>query len=148
MANFESPQKPTPTHVDERDHRRVIAQYAATCLHRSGSEPFVALRAAGHTPDALAADVNDWDLGAYSLVRVSASGASRNITGIEAAKRDGLFLFLVNVGANNVVVQNQNAGSIAVNRIITSTGADVTLATDQHIILWYDGTTQRWRALG
>ncbi len=148
MAIFESPQKPTPTHVDERDHRRVIATYAATCLHRSGAEPFVALRATAFTPTALSADVNDWDLGAYSLVRASATGASRNVTGIDATQRDNIILFLVNVGVQNVVVQNQNVGSVATNRIITGTGADVTLATDQHIILWYDTTTQRWRALG
>ncbi len=72
------------------------------------------------------------------------SDAARNITGI-AGGLQGRVLKLVNVGAQNIVIQNQNASSTDVNRVITGTGADITLAADDTMDLWYDSTTQRWR---
>lgn len=44
-----------------------------------------------------------------------------------------------------VVFANQNAGSLAANRIVTGTGADVTLQLGSSAWLVYDGVDLRWR---
>ena len=103
------------------------------------------------TPAQITADQNDY-VGAEgtatsrSTVWRISSDAARNITGI-GNPLQGRVLTLINVGAQNIVIQNQNALSTAANRVITGTGADVTLAADDTMDLWYDSTTARWRAL-
>lgn len=76
--------------------------------------------------------------------RVTPSNAGLSITGIVAAS-DGKRLRLTNIGPNSITLANQSSSSTAANRIITSTGADLTLAVDQTIDLIYDTTTARWR---
>lgn len=44
-----------------------------------------------------------------------------------------------------IVIANQNAGSLAANRIVTGTGADVTLQMGSSAWLVYDGVDLRWR---
>lgn len=103
------------------------------------------------TPAQLVADANNYDPESTASNRAStwrlSSDASRNITGIAAGILNGRFLYIVNVGANPIVLQNQNAGSADANKIITGTGADVTLAADGVAVLQYDSTTARWRIL-
>lgn len=95
------------------------------------------------TPATLTGDVNDYDLGNGKTFRLS-SDALRNITGL-AGGVGGREILLFNVGANTIVLQNQNIGSAAANRIITGTGLDVLLLSDDSAKLSYDGVTQRWR---
>ena len=71
--------------------------------------------------------------------------ASRDLTGIVAGI-DGQRLEITNVGSNNLVIKHQSASSTAANRIICNTGADITLAANEELLLKYDATTQRWRA--
>lgn len=97
------------------------------------------------TPAQIIADQNDYNPGTAGFFRLS-SDASRNITGILAGAT-GARMTVINVGANNIVLQNQNAGSALANRIITGTGADITLAPDDIAELWYDLATARWRVL-
>lgn len=100
---------------------------------------------AATSPAQITADQNDYNLGTGTFFRL-VSNASRNITGL-ANGADGRMVYLVNVGANNIVLQNQNAGSTDANKIITGTGADVTLAADNAATLIYDAASQRWRVL-
>lgn len=76
------------------------------------------------------------------------SDASRAIHGINntgASQRD---LRIINVGAQDIVLSNQSGTEgTASRRIITGTGADITLAADDTAILHYDRTTARWRVL-
>lgn len=72
------------------------------------------------------------------------SDASRDITGI-AHKYDGQVLFLVNVGSNNIVLKDESASSTAANRFALN--GDITLAPDNSAMLWYDGTSNRWRCM-
>lgn len=102
-------------------------------------------RYAATSPAQITADQNDYNFGTGTFFRLS-SDASRNVTGL-ANGADGRMVYFVNVGANNIVLQNQNASSSAANRVITGTGADVTLAADNAATLIYDATTQRWRML-
>ena len=102
------------------------------------------------TPAQLTADVNDYQghgtgNSQRAVVRAS-SDASRNITGFDASiSRDGDTIWITNVGSNDIVLQHQNAGSAAANRIISPTGADLTLNADESALLWYDPTDTRWR---
>lgn len=95
------------------------------------------------SPTQLAADQNDYNPSPELNWRLS-SNAQRTITGI-ANGVSGREQRIFNVGAQNIVLANQNAGSAVGNRIITGTGADVTLAADASATLIYDGTTLRWR---
>lgn len=91
----------------------------------------------------ITANQNDYALGSASLFRLS-SDASRTITGFEGGT-DGKGIVLANVGSNNIVIANQSASSGAINRVITGTSGDITLSADDVAILFYDGTTERWR---
>ena len=97
------------------------------------------------TPAQITISQNDYAPGTGGIWRLSSSG-SVNITGISAVN-DGSQLTIVNVGSNNIVLQAQNAGSTAANRIITAAGADVTLVANGTAMLLYDSTTARWRII-
>lgn len=77
------------------------------------------------------------------LLRLS-SDASRNITGLGAF--GACLVYLVNVGAQDIVLTNLDAASTAVNQF--SMGANVTINPNESIIVWYDNTSTKWRALG
>lgn len=98
------------------------------------------------SPAQITADQNDYALAAPTKYFRLDTDASRTITGFGngAAGRE---VVIVNVGANNLVIANENAGSAAANRIITGTAGDITLSADDTATLFYDGTTQRWRVI-
>lgn len=63
--------------------------------------------------------------------------------------KPGKPLILYSLGAGSVVLNNQDANSTAANRLITGTGAAVTLtAGSGWAVLVYDSSTARWRVLG
>ena len=99
------------------------------------------------TPPELSADVNDWAaFGAASLVRMHAS-APITITGLAggwAARR----LRLQNTGGKEITLAHEHASSLAVNRMTSNTGADVTIAPDSFSELVYDATSRRWHLAG
>lgn len=95
------------------------------------------------SPAQITADQNDYNVGNSSFIRLS-SDASRTITGIDQGS-NGKHLILVNTGAFNIVLANQSVASLAANRFITGTGADITLAPDERVAATYDATTGRWR---
>lgn len=104
------------------------------------------------TPPQILANQNDYNPGfvlvgleqpSYEL-RLS-SDAARDITGIVAPSYDGQIVYFVNVGAQDIVLQNQDSNSQAANRFLSSSGGDVTLAADGWAMAIYDQTTQRWR---
>lgn len=97
------------------------------------------------TPPQITADQNNYNPGTAPVWRLS-SDAARNITGIAAPSPEmPRWLFLVNVGAFNIVLKNQDVASQAANRIITGTGADLTIGPDARATLWYDPDSDRWR---
>lgn len=73
------------------------------------------------------------------------------ITGLVAPAspaKPGKPLRIVAIGAGSVTLTNQDTGSTAANRIVTSTGAALSLAAGTgSAILVYDATTGRWRVL-
>jgi len=103
------------------------------------------------TPSAITADQNDYsptDGFVSSIWRLS-SDASRTITGIAAGSATtgapGQELTLINVGSNNIVLAHQDTNSSASNRVISPSGANVTLLPNASASLMYDDTTARWR---
>src|SRR3990167_475365 len=98
------------------------------------------------TPAQITANSNDYNIQSKDCLRL-ATDASRNITGFNGGF-DGKFLYIFNVGSFNIVLANQSASSVAANRIVTHTGANLTVGASESIMLWYDQTTLRWRTYG
>jgi len=81
----------------------------------------------------------------FKLVRLTNAG----LTSVEAIgfTYNQQKLILVNATGNPFDIKNNSAGT-PTNGIITGTGADLTLETDQTLILIYDSTSARWRIIG
>lgn len=88
-------------------------------------------------------DYNPTDLTRATALRLS-SDASRDITGLQGV-RDGRVLILHNVGSNPIVLKDESLSSTDAYRFALS--ADVTLNADQSMLLQYDTTSARWRAV-
>ena len=99
------------------------------------------------TPATITGDQNNYSptgLASAQVLRL-ASDASRTITGINGGL-PGRVLFIINIGANDIILSNENASSTAELRF--AIGADVTLGASESCILWYDNTSTRWRMIG
>lgn len=75
------------------------------------------------------------------------TGSAPVLTGIDSAKVDGFVLTLISATGTSLTINDQDAGSIAANRIITGTGAAVVITTDGSAQLMYDGDSLRWRVI-
>ena len=100
------------------------------------------------SPDPLGSDVNDWNPTGFStatIVRVDAVDDGYSITGFDASatvtKKE-----IINVSAYDLVISNQDTGSVATNRIISQTGGLV-LASNDSMTIVYDPVTERWRVI-
>ncbi|MGI9491224.1 MAG: hypothetical protein ACR2QF_02235, partial [Geminicoccaceae bacterium] len=104
------------------------------------------------SPSTLTADVNDYAPATGTAMRQVWRVASddlgvRTITGI-AAQQSVDTQWITNIGTvDNIILAHQNAGSAAGNRIISPTGANLTLGPDESALLWHDDVTDRWRIL-
>jgi hypothetical protein len=99
------------------------------------------------TPAALSAgDNNNVSTGMYKVLRLAGdSGGTSVISGFADNHYDGRTFRVINVSAYNFDIQHQDASSGAVNRVISPTGASVTLQPDDVVELMRDETTDRWR---
>lgn len=97
------------------------------------------------TEDVFTANQNNFNIKDAGVIRVS-SDTSRDMTGFARVK-PGRRLLVINVGSNAIVLKNQDSASAAANRIITGTGGDITLSSDDTALLWYDSETSRWRII-
>ena len=96
------------------------------------------------SPAQITSDTNNYNPGTARFYRLN-TDASRNITGLGISQIDGQECEIWNVGANNIVLKNEDANSTAANRFICTGAADITLAADEIVLLRYDATTARWR---
>lgn len=99
-----------------------------------------------HIPAQFTADQNNYLLPDDGIVFRFSSDAARALTGIAAPLVPRLIICL-NTGSFNLTLSNNSASSIAGNRIITATGADIVLQPNQSTALWYDIATARWRTI-
>lgn len=109
----------------------------------TGTKTFDAsLALTADSPSQITADQDNYTLGARVVQRLS-TDASRTLTGILASAN--ALKILYNIGSNDLVVKHEGTGSSAANRVLTQTGADVTLTADQAMLIWYDSVSSRWR---
>ena len=97
------------------------------------------------TQSQITANQNNYEIGNYTVIRLS-TDASRDITGIKGGLR-GRILIIINVGAEDLVLKDEDANSDAKNRIATNSGADITLGSECGAFLLYDITSLRWRLI-
>lgn len=100
------------------------------------------------SPSSITSDQNNYapESSDYATFWRLTSDAARTITGI-GDPSDGRMIFIANIGSFNIILANQSGSSDAANRIITGTGASVTVEPDKMVPLIYDGTTLRWRVM-
>lgn len=99
------------------------------------------------SPSQITANQNDYSptgLSTASVLRLT-TDASRNITGL-AGGADGRVIFMHNVGSFNFVLMDGDTGSSSANRF--NLEADITVRPDAVVMLQYDSTSSRWRAVG
>ncbi len=98
------------------------------------------------SPASIGADQNNYAPTGHataSVMRLTASGGYQ-ITGL-AGGVDGRIVTLVNIGASSITLRDENASSTAANRFALA--GNITLAQDQSVVLLYDATASRWRAM-
>lgn len=88
---------------------------------------------------------NDLDIGINNFIKVAGPSAAFSVTGFQNGF-DGRVLYLYNSVSQTMTVENEDSGSTAANRILTLTGADVTLRTTlpSFATLIYDAASSRW----
>ncbi len=85
------------------------------------------------SPAQFTANQNDLAVGNVTVVRAS-SDASRNVSGI-AGGAAGRFLIFINVGAQPIVLTNDDAASTAANRFLLASGTSTTIQAGGACIL-------------
>jgi len=101
------------------------------------------------SPSVIGANTNDYSptgLSGASFLRLSASTPGFNVTGL-AGGAAGRVLTLHNVGSFTITLTSADAASGASNRFAFTGDASVQLKPNSAIVLQYDGTSSRWRAL-
>lgn len=101
------------------------------------------------SPAQITADQNDYEPAGFlqaGFVRIS-SDAARNITGFG---RDGLWhvKVLLNFGAFTITLVHESGASTANKRLSLRNAVNFALPPNGAAILVYDGSSDRWRALG
>ncbi len=102
------------------------------------------------SPAALAASQNDYSIAAsVALARLTPAALGSTITGITAGTA-GDFLYLINISVtagDTITLTNEDAASSAANRFILASGTSSVIQPGGAIIIWYDGTSSRWRQI-
>ncbi len=99
------------------------------------------------SPAALSANVDNYNpagLATAAHIRQDAS-THVQISGL-AGGADGRVIILHNISSSNIVLEHEGSNSSAANRF--ALGASIALLSGQSIMLTYDATAQRWRAVG
>jgi len=112
----------------------------------SGVTTDVSLSVHATSPAAMAVTENNYAGATGSFARLTANALNTTITGF-AGGIDGRVLVVTNIGNPVVIINHQDGGSLAANRIITKGGASFVIPTDGIVSFIYDATTQRWRQI-
>ncbi len=143
--------KPPAFFDDVVEHLRQIVDYLTAAGDRAnatapkdGSE-LVEMVTFDHLEYSMTANTDNADMDGYSVVRLDSDGAY-DLTGIVAG--EGRRLVLINV-SSSIITLKDNVTSTAANRFRFSSGggADVSLAAESSVELWYDSVTERWRRI-
>lgn len=120
------------------------AGYRITAVYTAAVETGRALLTGEHVDAAIGgATQNDYAIWASSnYARLGSATTNVVFTGFVAIA--GMVGIVHNAGSFNLTFNHQDAGSTAANRIITSTGAAVTITPRQSALFRYDATDARW----
>lgn len=104
----------------------------------------------GHAlqPPIITATVNDYNPTGKddTILMLLTSSGNYNITGIVApSPKSTQLLCIFNIGTNNLTLNNNDAASLADNRILL--GGAKTVQTNEGIFLIYDDIYSKWRCL-
>lgn len=89
------------------------------------------------------------DVAVNTSATVRYNGASAATFYGIVAGTNGQVLYLHNASTATLVLSNQSASeATAANRIITGSGADLSMPSNSSVILQYDNTAARWRVIG
>lgn len=100
------------------------------------------------SPTTLSANTNNWNPTGLAQARWirAQSNASRDLTGIVAPSNQPRAVLMTNVGSNNIVLKH-DATSTSGNRFFLPGSVDYTLTPNSSVLLFYDPSSGRWRAL-
>lgn len=90
-----------------------------------------------------AANQNDVDTQFATVIRFDGA-ASVDVTGFQQ-RPDPTMIVLAVLGAGTITLKNQSASSLDRNRIVTNSGGDLAIATNEFVVLWY--LNLRWREM-
>jgi hypothetical protein len=98
------------------------------------------------TPAALAiGDNDDYDAGYFvTCLRITPDVGASALAGLKSGY-DLRRVTIINLGAANLTIKHEDAGSSAENRFTSPTGADVVLGANDVAEVQYDSASQRWR---
>lgn len=91
-------------------------------------------------------DLASIDAGGASAGAIRFTGVAPTVNGLAAGATKRRVVVMAVGGP--LVLANENAGSAAANRIVTGTGANVTIQQGAAAWLAYDATSSRWRLAG
>jgi hypothetical protein len=93
----------------------------------------------------LSGTINNQTINSSTITARITTGGATTITGLTGGA-SGRMVTIVNAGADNITLNNEDAGSAVGNRLALSTASFV-LAPNAACQLWYDATSSRWRKL-
>lgn len=99
------------------------------------------------SPSQIVANQNDYsptDLATANILRINSNAVNRQITGLATGAADRRII-ITNVGAFDITLRHENAGSSAANRFTFSDSRAIILGPAKSIELYYDTTSSRWR---
>lgn len=104
------------------------------------------------SPAQITSNQNDYTLSGMAYFLRVTTDATRNITGfrdpnapLNGRQQEGEIKQFWNTGSNLAIFTNQDTNSTAANRIISASGGNIYVASNQFMNCTYDNTTQRWR---
>ena len=100
------------------------------------------------SPSQITASQNDYSGFARGINRFT-TNAARDLTGMVAGS-DGEVRVLTNVGttaANTLTIKDESASSTAANRFSVPWNGDCVIPAEGSVVVFYDGTSQRWRVI-
>jgi hypothetical protein len=102
------------------------------------------------TPAALAGPTDNWNPGALGQnTLVLYNGGANNLTGMVGGVDGKIVTLLATSGHAQASIQNEDAGSAAANRFLTSSGAPTSINVQgSHTWVYVGGAVNRWCVLG
>ena len=105
------------------------------------------------SPTAISATVDDYnptDFGTSNMIRQDVTGGDQNFTGMEApAVGVNRIVKICNISTSGdrISFQNNDAGSLAANRLLLRDNGNRDLRPNETAAFWYDHTSLRWRQM-